>query len=380
LKVFNISRRGRRERREGEKRMAINSKSTKAEILEAYKASEKEKKALELEIKKGTQTSSKNVQSLDKTVKVNDVVNMIQNQVNQRDISKIINILEQLHTGFGSAVSNLSEQLIAEATTWQDIQEAINKEKEQLVNLHELTEVEENTIDNLLAEYQESNKHFAEKLSEQQENAEQEIEELQKTWAKEKELHYREIKERNENYYKTKQRETEEYQYNLDLQRDLADEEYEQRKQNLYKKLVETRLQLEKQWQQREESISKKEKEYAEAKEKVEIFEAQLKAKIKQGEEEGKGIGTYQAKVKGDLREKEIEGEKQNYQLRIQNLEQTITNQETRINKLSQQLDAALKQVQDLAVKAIEGTSNRKSFEAMKEIALEQAKTQQKAK
>jgi hypothetical protein len=47
---------------------------------------------------------------------------------------------------------------------------------------------------------------------------------------------------------------------------------------------------------------------------------------------------------------------------------------------LSQQLDSALKQVQDLAVKAIEGASNRNSFEAMKEVALEQAKNQAKNK
>ena len=76
----------------------------------------------------------------------------------------------------------------------------------------------------------------------------------------------------------------------------------------------------------------------------------------------------------------QLQGEKQNYQLRVQALEATIQNQETRIHKLSEQLDMAQKQVQDLAVKAIEGSSNRKSFEAMKEIAMEQAKTPQKTK
>ncbi len=166
----------------------------------------------------------------------------------------------------------------------------------------------------------------------------------------------------------------------MELARDLDESEYEQQKKYLYKELAETRQQLEKQWQEREENIAKREQEYAEAEEKVEAFEEKLKAKIKQGKEEGKGIGIYQAKVKTDLRTKEIEGEKQNYQLRIQALEQTIETQEARINKLSQQLDIAQKQVQDLAVKAIEGSSNRKSFEAMKEIAMEQAKTQQKGK
>ena len=68
------------------------------------------------------------------------------------------------------------------------------------------------------------------------------------------------------------------------------------------------------------------------------------------------------------------------YDLRIQSLEQTIQTNEERIQALSKQLAAALKQVQDLAVKAIEGASNIQSYEAFKEIALEQAKTQLKGK
>ena len=61
-------------------------------------------------------------------------------------------------------------------------------------------------------------------------------------------------------------------------------------------------------------------------------------------------------------------------------MQNSIKNQENRHQSLSKQLEASLKQVQDLAVKAIEGTSNKNSFEAMKEIAMEQAKNQQKNK
>lgn len=64
----------------------------------------------------------------------------------------------------------------------------------------------------------------------------------------------------------------------------------------------------------------------------------------------------------------------------MQSLEQTITNQETRIQNLSKQLESALKQVQDLAVKAIEGSASMNSYQAIKEIALEQAKSQVKNK
>ena len=85
-------------------------------------------------------------------------------------------------------------------------------------------------------------------------------------------------------------------------------------------------------------------------------------------------------KVKADLRSKEVEGERRNYQLRIQGLQESINAQETRLHNLSQQLDAALKQVQDLAVKAIEGASSKESFHSLKEIVLEQTKNQPKGK
>ncbi len=351
--------------------MSINSKSTKAEILAAYKELEKEKKALisqaKSQPKSPTNTTPPKAKSQPATVK-------------NSTMEQTIKTLQQLQVNFGGAIASLSEQLIVEATSLQEIQTSINQEQEQLEELHQLDEIEEDTIDNLIQQYEENSKQFLEEYNQALENSDQEIGDLRKAWSKEKENHYRGIKQRNEARDKSKKRELEEYQYNLDLARDLDEAEYERGKQLLYKELEETRQEQEKQWQEKEETIAKKEAEYATAKQKVTEFEEQLKAKVKQGAEEGKGIGTYQGKVKSDLRNKEIQGEKQNYQLRIEALEVTIKNQEARIHKLSEQLDMAQRQVQDLAVKAIEGSSNRKSFEAMKEIAMEQAKTPQKTK
>ncbi len=352
--------------------MAINSKSTKAEILAAYKELEKEKKTLISEAKRHqTQSTNNNTPTKAKTPQITE---------KKSTMEQTIKALQQLQVNFGGAIGNLSEQLLAEATTLQEIQTYIEQEKQQLEELYELSEIEEDTIDDLIQQYQENSKKFQEEYSLASETSQQELGDLKKAWIKEKDTHNREIKQRNEAREKTNKREIEEYQYNLDLTRDLDEQEYERQKQLLYKELEEIRQEKEKQWQEKEQSIAKKEAEYATAKQKVAEFEEQLKAKIKQGTEEGKGIGIYQGKIKSDLREKEIQGEKENYKLRIQDLEKTIQNQETRIHKLSEQLDMAQKQVQDLAVKAIEGSSNRKSFEAMKEIAMEQAKNTQKNK
>ncbi|MGK7946817.1 MAG: hypothetical protein AB4058_20340 [Microcystaceae cyanobacterium] len=359
----------------------ITAKSTKAQILEAFDELEKEKIQLEKQVKKlskaqGSETSS----PPPKSTKMNENAAMKPPATPNQNITQTLQVLEKLQVGFGSSVSNLSEQLIAEATTLEDLNQKATEELELLQELHQLDGIEDDTLSTLIQTYEEENKTFDDEYSQQKETLEQEMKDLVTAWQKEQETHGVTIKERNENQATVNQRDETEYGYNLDLERELQLEESEQNKKGLYEELSEISQQQEKQWKEREEQIAKQEKEQTEAKEKVEAFDLELEAKIKKGEAEGKGIGTYQTKVKADLRTKEIEGEKRNHDLKSASLEQTIQTQEARLASLTQQLEAALKQVQDLAVKAIEGTSNRKSFEAMQTIAMEQAKNQPKGK
>jgi hypothetical protein len=357
---------------------SINAKSTKAEILEVLEEVQQEKAVLESQVK----SLSKSVKNAESQTVVKEVEKpaMKPQTTIQPSIAQVIEGLEKLQISFGSAVSNLSEQLIGEATTLEDLQSSVDETLEQLAELHDLETVEEETLGELIEEYQESYKNFDQEFNQQKETLETELQDLKKSWQKEQENHKLEIKDRDDNYKQSYQRDEEEYRYNLNLERNLDREEYEQEKRALYQELAEIRQVQEQQWLTREETIAQQEKAQALAKAAVEAFEKELEAKIKQGTDEGKGIGFYQAKVKADLRSKEVEGEKRNFELKIASLNQNIQNQEARIQALTKQLDAALKQVQDLAVKAIEGSSNRSSFEAMKEIAIEQAKNQPKNK
>ncbi|MDJ0597762.1 MAG: hypothetical protein QNJ37_02810 [Crocosphaera sp.] len=361
----------------------INSKNTKAQILEAYGELMQEKTALEKKVKQLAQTptvtttiakvNNTNTSTKKETMKT-------QAEVSNNKITVTIENLEKLQGNFGSAVSHLSEQLITEASLLAELNKIATEELAELVELHEIETIEDDTLSNLIEEYQTTAKTNKEELTKQQETLVKELEELQKNWHKEKQNYNRDVRERDQEYLTNKKRDQEQYIYNLELERQLDEEQYEAEKQTLYQELKETKETQEKQWQEREDIITKQEEEQEETKEKVEQLKQELEQKIKQAKEEGKGIGNYQAKIKSDLRSKEIEGEKHNYELRIAALEETIQNQEMRRQTLSQQLEASLKQVQDLAVKAIEGTSNRNSFEAMKEIAMEQAKNQQKSK
>lgn len=361
----------------------VNDKSTKAEILEAYKEAAEAKTALELQLKQVNSNQPANVSQKQTVVpekpivEANKPMTLVQNQ--QKMQSTIDNLI-LLQFGFGGAVSELSEKLTSEASKLEELRRTVGEEVQQLQELHSLEDVAEDTLDNLIQQYEESAKTFTEEISQQRETVEQELLSRRQAWEKEQQLQDVAVQERYDGDEKNRDRDQELYDYDLELQRNLDIEEYEQRQQMLYKAIEEFKQEQEKQWAEREKSIAEREKLSAEVKAKVEAFPKELEATIKNGKDLGRNIGNYQAKIKSDLFAKDLEGQKQNYELQIQGMLQTIENQESRIASLSKQLDSALKQVQDLAVKAIEGASNLNSFQAVKEIAIEQAKTQQKNK
>jgi len=364
------------------------SKSTKAEILEAYEELMQEKKELESQVaqlpKEKPAVSSGNhtrstweIQPEKSSQLQASVVELMTNQtavnVDRDKMEQIIDGLDQLQLGFGGAVSYLSEKLTTEATKLADVQSTVAAETQELKALHDL-EIAEDTLDTLIQQYEDSSKAFEQEFNDRRESLEQETQDLKNAWSKEQAEHERLVRERLDDLQKTRQRDADSYQYDLEQQRNLSIDEYEHQQQLLDRELAESRQLQEKLWADREKAIADREKEFAECKTKVEEFPQKLEENMERGKDNGRNIGRYQAKVKADLREKEVEGQKHFYELRLQSLSQTINNQEARIQSLSQQLDSALKQVQDLAVKAIEGASNAKSSEAIKEIALEQAK------
>lgn len=219
-----------------------SAKSTKAEILAAYNELAKEKST----IKSQLDQSAKEQPSLVKEQSV-VVSKMNQSLTVQQKMNLTIENLEKIQQGFGSAVSDLSDQLTREASKLQEIRRFVATELEQLQSLHNL-QVANKTLDNLIKVYENSFKSFGEEFSKTKETLEQEVLTQRKAWVKEQEEHTTLIKERNETESRTRQREGAEYKYDLELQRKINTDEYEQSQKISYDCLKEQRQEQEKQW------------------------------------------------------------------------------------------------------------------------------------
>ena len=347
----------------------VSSKNTKAEILEAYNALIEENQELQGKIEQLSKVKERIAARKPQMEEAKPLAEVVTGGT----INDVIGGLGHLQASFGSAISELSAKLTTEATKLEELRQTVDAETKQLEELHGL-EIMENTLDELIQKYIGKSERFEGEMNQKVQAFEQEMNEKRKAWQNEQEEHARFIKERNESLKKARQREAAEYKYELERTRKQDADDYEQNKKRLNEELEELAQEKEKEWQEREKAITEQEQLFEEYKEKVGAFPKELDAAVRRTAEENRKLVESEAKIQVDLRAKEVEGEKRIYELRISSLEETIKKQGTQIESLSKQLNEVLKQGQDLAVKALEGASSAGTYQAVREIALEQAK------
>jgi len=288
-------------------------------------------------------------------------------------IGTILDELATLRAGLGGALNDLSSQLSAEVTTLVALRQQMHEKKTRLEELHGIAATE-NALDGLIQAYEEESRAVEDQLTQKRQAFEQNMAQKREGWAREQKAHSLAIKDREERLKTERQREAQEYKYNLELERKLDTERYEQEKQARYRELEASVTAKEKIWAERENAIAEQEQICRDLKTEVESLAKTLEAAIRQADKESTEVARKEAKIRDDLLAKEEEGNRRIAELKIQSLQSTIDKQAQQITSLSAQIDAIVKQSQSLAIKAIEGASHETSFQSIREIALEQAK------
>ncbi len=346
----------------------FTNRSTKTEILKAYNELAKELKQSRGSSPAQSADSPRTTDSEDAPV-----------TQGQASIETIISELTGIRARLGESVGTLQQQLLREAGELQELRSEADAHTTHLRELHGI-EVDEDTLRGLVKKYQETQKNADEHHAARKHGFEAELEAKKVAWRKEQEERARTVKEADEAGLRARKRESEEYGYETERRHKADADGLAQTKKTQQAELDAAKEQHDRSWAERELALAKREQEYAELKAKAAAAPKDLEAAVAKAEAEGVGIAKRQAKISADLQQKTNEGKKRVYELRVSELDSTISKQNEQINELSKQLATALKQAQDLAIKAIDGASNSSSFAAVKEIALEQAKTSQKTK
>ena len=315
------------------------AKDSKAQILQNFQQILADKKKIEskVETKEQSAEKAKNKQLLE--------------VASTYTIDSIVKGLADLQLDFGSITSGLSEKLKAESSKLDELKRAIEIEAEQLQQLQQIRVVAD-AFHILTQEHQEKLTVLEQNATNQHEIIEKDTTQKRKIWGKEQQEFDAAVQEKTAFTIKQRQGEAADYQYDLQRERKIETDAYEETKRTSERELQESTREKDKNWAEREKLLSDNQAEFEKNQTKAAGFEEELKQAYTKAKEEVIQEVSREAKVKADLVEKEWEGSKQGYELKVQSLQQTIERQTEQIAEISAQLQATMKQAQDLAMKA----------------------------
>jgi len=339
----------------------LSLSNTKQEMLEAYNAVLKQLEAQrEAELKPEKKIEEK------KAKEVIQVAESLSSEGIARETSNL-----KIETG--KMLAQISDRLEEEVNKFRAIQSAIAlKEKE----LQELYEIEKSavTLAALIESQNQKRQQFESEMAEKKESLGQEIETLRAERERGKNDYEAEIKERDTAEKKRRDRDKEEYEYSFKREQKLAKDKFEDEKAKLEKEVQIKKEQMESELKGREKVIAEKEEELNELRKKVSALPKEIETAVNKAIKETTERLNLEAKNREELQKREFIGERNVLTTRIESLEKTVKEQSEQVTKLTQQLEKAYQQVQEIAVKTIEGSSTVKSFANLQQWISEQTR------
>jgi len=120
--------------------------------------------------------------------------------------------------------------------------------------------------------------------------------------------------------------------------------------------------------------LKEREEELARLRKEAQEFPARLQKEAQVAAEQARRETEARFEQQTLVLRKDAEAEKRISELQVKTLEEVVSRQQGQIAALERQLADAKQQVQDIAVKAIEGASGAKALSHINQIAMEQAK------
>ncbi|MBE3132488.1 MAG: hypothetical protein IMZ55_03375, partial [Acidobacteria bacterium] len=260
-------------------------------------------------------------------------------------VERVIQDLAAVGLHVSKALGDLSARLAEEVGRLSAVREAVAIEQRELERLHRL-DVVATTIGQLLQE------HEAKRLALQREVAE-----ARDAWEAESKERERADKEFEDTLKKQRQREAEDYEYRKALERKKAQDKYDEDVRLREKQNREKQEALVKSWDERESGLKAQEGEMERLKKEVETFPQRLKQEVDRAIADARRQGAQALEQQLLLASKDAAADTRVAELQIKTHEETIARQAEQIAALQKQMEEAKRQVQDIAVKAIDGAS-----------------------
>ena len=278
-------------------------------------------------------------------------------------VDQVVGEISSLGLHVSKSLGELSSLLVGEVERLATLREAVAIEQRELQRLHKV-DVAAAAVDHLVQDYETKKQAF------QAETAATKTE-----WDAETDQRERSEREYEEALKTKRQREGDEFEYKKALERKKVQDKYDEEQRLRDRQNREKQEALEKSWQEREATLKAREEELAQLRKDTDVFPKRLAQEVDRAVAEARRQADQQLEQRLLIVSKDAEADRRVADLRIKALEEMLARQTDQVAALHKQLDEATQQVQDIAVKAIEGASGARALAHVNQIAMEQART-----
>ncbi len=271
-------------------------------------------------------------------------------------VESIVKGLADTQLGFAAALDSLAQTLSSESEKLDELQRAIGVEQTRLQELRSIRIAAE-ALHILTQENANRLSEWEEEATEERQRLDDTIERTRTEWTKEKEEYDAANVEYDAQLAKDRAEKEADFKYDRERKSKVDADKFEEKKRQLERQLAETQHQKNRNWSEREEVLQKASDEITELRAKTEAFSTELEEAVDKARSEAIKKAGSSAKVEAELLEKEVEGNTQVFELKIQTLDKTIGEQRDQLQTLMERLQQALGKSQDLAVQAVQGAS-----------------------
>ncbi len=277
-------------------------------------------------------------------------------------VENVVQRISGLGLEVSKSLADLSAKLVEEVQLLSTLRDAVAAERAELERLHKI-DVGATAVDQMVFDY-----------ARQKEELEAEIAARRAAWEEEAKTVERERREQEENLKRGRQREIEDYEYRKTLERKKAQDKYDEEIRLIERKNKDRQEALEKDWQVREAALAEREAELESLRQQVAAFPEELQREVAQAVAQAKADAEQKYQQQIIVATKDAEADKRVAEIRIKTLEGLLERQSAQAAALEKQLEEAKRQVEEIAVKAIEGASGSRALAHINQIAMEQAK------
>jgi hypothetical protein len=268
-------------------------------------------------------------------------------------------------------LTQLSDRLEEEIGKYSRIRRAIEAKDNELKEIYEIQR-SASTLLAFLETHQRTQEEMERDLEAEKEQLNGEIETTRAEWEKERKQHEQETKDRDAAEQKRRQRELDEFKYNFAREQQLARDQLADEIATAQKESAERKAQLDRDWGEREKALAAREQELAELRARAAGFAQELKAATERAAADAVGRVQQQHQAAQELLRGQTEGEKNVLATKIAALERTVQEQAEQLARFEQQAEKAYAQVQEIAVRAIEGSASTKQLANLQQLFTEQ--------